>query len=303
MVTSSMAQTSQSFMSSSPGQKKKKRHIELTRDIAIRRFNNRQTKRKPSQLVVLKEVFEEAKDRGRFVGDTMFWKYFEDIDVDRIYHTDSVEYRNLKVMCLETMFYVVLLIFITSYAYSMQAWDVYDARQQQVDYWSGCDADGNCKIAKVDDMSSFWNWMQTELVEQAFTNNSGAPRVAEILTEFPNNDFTLKWHPRFVGPGRSSVFLGSIRVRQLRVEKNKGCQVSQLFGHTYPDCFGPYGSGQRSTTKYAPRYVPSYLSSCYVWRNEGETKQGALLGDQSNYGGDGFMFDLPVYRSEATVML
>lgn len=292
-------------MSSGPSQKKKKRHVQLTRDIAIRRLNNRQARSKPSQLAVLKEVFEEAKDRGRFVGDTMFWKYFEDLNVDRIYHTDSVEYRNLKVMCCETMFYVVLLICITAYAYSMQAWDVYDARQQQVDYWSGCDADGNCKIAQVDDMSSFWNWMQTELVEQAFTpaNNSGAPPVATILTQFPQNDFTIKWYPRFVGPATSNVLLGSIRIRQLRVERNKGCHVSQLFGHAYPDCFGPYGSEQRSTVAYAPRYAPSYLSSCYVWQNEEKTKQGALLGDQSTYGGDGFMFELPVHRSEASVML
>merc|ERR1712079_171958 len=170
----------------------------------------------------------------------------------------------------------------------MQAWDVYDARQQQVDYWSGCDAVGNCKIAQVDDMSSFWSWMQTELVEEAFTpaNNSGAPPVAQILTQFPDNDFTIKWYPRYVGPATSNVLLGSIRIRQLRVEKNKGCHVSQLYGHAYPDCFGPYGSGQRSTVTYAPRYAPSYLSSCYIWQDEEETKQGALLGDQSTYGGD-----------------
>ena len=79
-----------------------------------------------------KDIFEETPDKDRFVGDVMFWKFFEDIDANRIYHTNSVEYRtallaeiyftsflafvrckslrrNLKVMFFETLFYLVLL--------------------------------------------------------------------------------------------------------------------------------------------------------------------------------------------------
>ena len=39
------------------------------------------------------DIFEETPDKDRFVGDVMFWKFFEDIDANRIYHTNSVEYR------------------------------------------------------------------------------------------------------------------------------------------------------------------------------------------------------------------
>ena len=43
--------------------------------------------------LLFKDIFEETPDKDRFVGDVMFWKFFEDIDANRIYHTNSVEYR------------------------------------------------------------------------------------------------------------------------------------------------------------------------------------------------------------------
>lgn len=46
---------------------------------------------RPSQ-----DIFEETPDKDRFVGDVMFWKFFEDIDANRIYHTNSVEYRTVS---------------------------------------------------------------------------------------------------------------------------------------------------------------------------------------------------------------
>ena len=42
---------------------------------------------------LFQDIFEETPDKDRFVGDVMFWKFFEDIDANRIYHTNSVEYR------------------------------------------------------------------------------------------------------------------------------------------------------------------------------------------------------------------
>ena len=51
----------------------------------------------PSDLEVFasQDIFEETPDKDRFVGDVMFWKFFEDIDANRIYHTNSVEYRTV----------------------------------------------------------------------------------------------------------------------------------------------------------------------------------------------------------------
>lgn len=99
-------------------------------------------------MVLLKDIFEETPDKDRFVGDVMFWKFFEDIDANRIYHTNSVEYRNLKVMFFETLFYLVLLGSVTAYAYNLQSQDVFESRIEQLDYWRGCDTDGNCRIQK-----------------------------------------------------------------------------------------------------------------------------------------------------------
>ena len=50
-------------------------------------------------LTLHEDIFEETPDKDRFVGDVMFWKFFEDIDANRIYHTSSVEYRTA---CVKT---------------------------------------------------------------------------------------------------------------------------------------------------------------------------------------------------------
>jgi len=90
-------------MADDDGAKKKKRSVFLNRDIVMRRLHLKQQGKKASPMTLLKDIFEETDDKDRFVGDIMFWKYFEDIDIDRIYHTNSVEYRNLKVMFFETV--------------------------------------------------------------------------------------------------------------------------------------------------------------------------------------------------------
>jgi len=101
-----------------PEHKKKARPtVILNRDYVVKKLNQRQTVKKASPLMTLQEIFEEAPDKDRFIGDTMFWKYFEDINTERIKHTGSVEYRNLRVMCLETVFYLCILFLFTLYVY------------------------------------------------------------------------------------------------------------------------------------------------------------------------------------------
>merc|ERR1719440_2398740 len=118
--------------------KKDRPEIPLTRDAVIKRRNKKQDVHKKSPLVTLQEIFEETDDKGRFIGDTMFWKFFEDIDTQRVKDTKSVEYLNLRFMFFETLFYVVLLCIFTAYAFSLQTTSVYYARQDQLRYWGGC---------------------------------------------------------------------------------------------------------------------------------------------------------------------
>ena len=39
--------------------------------------------------------------------------------------------------------------------------DVFESRIEQLDYWRGCDTDGNCRIQRVENVESFWTWMQS----------------------------------------------------------------------------------------------------------------------------------------------
>merc|ERR1719440_310381 len=98
--------------------KKDRPEVPLTRDAVIKRRNKKQDVHKKSPLVTLQEIFEETDDKDRFIGDTMFWKYFEDIDIDRVKDTKSVEYLNLRFMFFETLFYLLLLVLFTAYAFS-----------------------------------------------------------------------------------------------------------------------------------------------------------------------------------------
>jgi len=283
--------------------KKKKRQIILSRDMVIRRLSKKRDT-KPSPLAQLQEIFEEAQDKKRFVGDTMFWKYFEDIEITRIYHTNSVEYMNLKVMFWETLFYISLLVIFTIYVFALQNRVVFSARDEQQMYWSGCDSLGACTINKVISVQSFWEFMHKDLVDFSFTEYAEpAQKVADIFTLFPNNDFKLTWHPRFIGSKKSNVVLGTVRVRQLRVEKNAGCQVSKLYSHIFPDCYGPYTETSKSTATFRPRFAPTYIANSYDYKDSLFTEQASIAGKLADYGGDGYVVELPWNASDSRTLI
>lgn len=122
----------------------------------------------------------------------MFWKHFEDISTKLVVHVDSVEFRNLKLMAVETLAYFALLFMFTLYAYNLQSKDSYYVRQEQLDYWRACDSDGNCDIREVTDMDSMWRYMRNVMVPRAFTEYAvDPPEIADIMTSFAGNSFTL----------------------------------------------------------------------------------------------------------------
>eukprot|EP00927_Polykrikos_kofoidii_P054568 TRINITY_DN48978_c0_g1_i1.p1 TRINITY_DN48978_c0_g1~~TRINITY_DN48978_c0_g1_i1.p1 ORF type:complete len:927 (+),score=186.79 TRINITY_DN48978_c0_g1_i1:142-2922(+) len=300
-----------------PKKPRKKPEMMLCRYNIIRKIKSRQQAKAASPLAMLQEVFEEAtrqkEDKkndtkaisaDRFVGDTMFWKYFEDICVKRIKHTDSVEYRNLFLMFWETVFFCVVLLIFMLYAFSLQSSNVYEARQEQVSYWSGCDDADACSLHSVNSMDSFWQWMRVDLIALAFTKYATPPqRVADIVTKLANNDFPIVFTPRFVGSSRSSVLLGTIRIRQVRVKKNQGCKNSKLISHVFPDCYAAYTDAVASKESFASRFAPTYLMPAFDHEPASVTYQLPLRGTLSNYAGDGFMIDLPANDSVTLEMI
>lgn len=283
--------------------KKKKPDPLFYRDAILRKQKKNTAVKGPSPLKMLQEVFEESPDKGRFVGDTMFWKYFEDIDLERVHHTNSVEYRNLWLMFHETLFFFALLLFFTVYVYNLQSRNVYEARQEQLDYWQGCDGI-TCAIHSVKDIASFWNWVRQDFVVLAFPNYAvSIAAVANLTKSFAANDFPITMSPRFVGPGGASILLGSVRMRQLRVKRNVGCTNSQLVKHVFPDCYPKYSAAVESQDTYSSKFAPYYLMSAFEWQDITETHQSQMRGQLNTYPGGGYMIDLPSNDTDTYTMM
>ena len=45
----------------------------------------------------------------------MWWRHFEDIEVDRIYIPNSIEFRQVRLMFLEILFFIFLAGYVTQY--------------------------------------------------------------------------------------------------------------------------------------------------------------------------------------------
>lgn len=259
-----------------------------------------------SPLSTLHEVYEESAstNSNRFIGDTMFWKFFEDINPEHIYHTNSIEFRNLRLMFFETLFYVFLVLMFTFFVYELQSRDVFESRKEQLDYWGGCDKSGTCEIRQVSDIVTFWNWTRQTFIPAAFTQYPSPPKIASIATLFAEApDFTITWSPRFVGPTMTNAVLGSMRMRQVRVQDGEGCKVSKLYSHTFPECFGAFNAGYQSMMNFGKRYCPTYLRSAFAFQSAKETNQVSQSGSMASYPGDGFAIDFPANNSESLIMM
>lgn len=92
-------------------------------------------------------------------------------------------------------------------------------------------------------------------------------------------------------------------MRQLRVQPNSGCQVSELFAHIFPECYGRYEEGFTDKSSYPPRFVPTYLSLAYEFMDDSETLQTVLEGTATDYPGGGFVMDWPNNMTETLIML
>jgi len=161
-------------------------------------------------------------------------------------------------------------------------------------------------------MTSFWQWMTGDLVDNIFTENppleGGA--IANITTKdptleatFANNGYLILNHPRMVGETNTMVMLGAVRVRQQRVERGEpGCVVSELFRHVIPDCFPAFTPESESESRYSTRYTPTYLVSAYDWSADWRTLGSDFPGNLAHYDGSGYYFDVPADKAAARTM-
>jgi len=289
------------------------------RESIVKRFKSNRTAAGitlDTPLGELREALEDEKEADKFLGDPMFWQYPMSIEQKRICRPTTVEYRNLKLMCCETLFYFFLVIFFTIFIFTLQSPTVYESRAQQRAYWLGCDS-AACDIDDVKDMKSFWYWMENDLISKAFPDVEPLDTpVANITTSYgQSNGYSITYHPRMVGETNTNILLGSMRIRQLRVQKGLGCIVAKQFRHVFPACYAAFGPSVQSKETFSTRYTPTYLGSFFEWNAAGlddETPTGLektpsygapLDGDLATYPGDGYFLDLPADKEESRILL
>lgn len=241
----------------------------------------------PNQLEALREIFEEESRKSYYTGDPRFWRNFEHINIKNVYNANSVEFKNLKLMFIETVFFIFALTILTLFIYEVKHPAVFQCRQEQYKYWSGCDESGHCKLDDVRDMESFWNWTRYEFIPNLYTHDAYAADLADIVSSW-DHGFDRTYSPRYVGSAENTIMLGNVQIRQQRVEANKGCSPSARFQHAFADCYGAYNSDTQSTSTFSTRATPKYLLNSYEYQTDDQLKAASVGG----YPGGGFAVEL-----------
>ncbi|CAE8619310.1 unnamed protein product [Polarella glacialis] len=246
-------------------------------------------------LQFMDRLLEEERNSSLYVGDVRFWKHLEHIDSQQIYSTKSLEYKTLKMMFCEAVFFAIFLFLLTSYLMAERTGDLYSSRRQQLDYWGGCTIQGatrKCKIDEVKDVPTLMEWLRDDFSPKAFAEHDLYPSVVMSPSAFRLQKGTMPWKPRYVGDTRTSVLIGAIRMRQVRVQYSKDCTILPQFMSLVKDCFADYNDGIQSRLSWAPAFSPPHLSPHYKFQMANLTQQRPMAGKYATYPGDGFVLDL-----------
>mmetsp|Transcript_34526 Transcript_34526/g.82819 ORF Transcript_34526/g.82819 Transcript_34526/m.82819 type:complete len:839 (+) Transcript_34526:56-2572(+) len=247
-------------------------------------------------LSFLDRLLDEERHSNLHLGDVRFWKHLEHMDSSHIYRTKSLEYKTMKLMFCEGVFFALFLFVLTTYLISEKAGDLYSSRRQQLDYWGGCTMQAttrNCKINDVKGIPSLLQWLRDDFVPLAFTDRTEYPSVVMSPSVFRLQDGTMHWTPRYVGDTQTSVLIGTIRMRQVRVQYSQACSIlDELNDIGVTDCFADYSDAVQSRLPWAPAWTPIHLKDHYQFRSANVTEQREFVGRYAVYPGDGFVLDL-----------
>jgi len=233
-------------------------------------------------LSFLDRLLEEERHSNLHLGDVRFWKHLEHMDSSHIYRTKSLEYKTMKLMFCEGVFFALFLFVLTTYLISEKAGDLYSSRRQQLDYWGGCTMQAttrNCKVNDVKDIPSLLSWLRDDFIPLAFTDRTEYPSVVMSPSVFRLQDGTMHWTPRYVGDTQTSVLIGTIRMRQVRVQYSQACSIlDELNDIGVTDCFADYSDAVQSRLPWAPAWTPLHLKDHYQFRSANVTEQREFVG-------------------------
>lgn len=248
-------------------------------------------------LAFLDRLLDDERDSNLHFGDVRFWKHLEHVNTKQIYRTKSLEYRTLKMMFCEAVFYVFFLVTLTNFMIQLRTGSIYESRRQQLDYWAGCkriQGQRSCKMHDVTDGASLMTWLKEDFAPRAFVNQDSYTGITDSPSVFRLQSGVVGWLPRYVDDTKTSVLVGSIRIRQLRVQYNVNCKIKDEFISIHPDCFAAYTKGAESKLKWHPEWAPAQVQPHYKWQFPNATDQTNTVGYHGVYPGSGFVLDLPL---------
>jgi hypothetical protein len=255
-------------------------------------------------LGFLDRLLEEERHSNLHFGDVRFWRHLEYIDTAQIYRTKSLEYRTMKLMFCEAIFYFVFLFVLTGFIVQQRSSSLYDAREHELAFWSGCrrtSTGQSCQTDAVKDTDSLQDWLREQFVPKTFQEFNVYPSVVNASSVFRLQDGTMAWSPRYAGDTKTSVIIGAVRLRQLRVQYNRDCLIKQLYidEGIQTDCFPKFSEDVQSKTTWAPRWTPEYLAPQFQWYPSDFTQQSTMVGYHGVYPGDGFYLDVALNLTQA----
>lgn len=244
-------------------------------------------------------LLDEERDTNLHLGDVRFWQHIEYIDTRQIYRTKSLEFRTLKLMCFEAMFYIAFFLSVsTAYIGHIRTASLYEARQQALDFWGGCTrgsdgtrGTGDCVLDDVANSTEVYRWLKHDFVPKLFVDREEYYSLADSTSILLLSTGTMNWAPRYVGDTRTSVLIGSVRIRQLRVQYESGMCAKEDFESIEADCIPEFSEPYQSKKSWAPVWTPEHLKPYFQWSAANETDQAKMQGKIAVYPGDGFMFD------------
>lgn len=262
-------------------------------------------------LSFLDRLLDEERDTNKYLGDIRFWRDVEYMDTNHIYRTKSIEYRQMKMMFCEAMFYLMFLFVLSGFIIEQRSNSLYESRRQQLDYWGDCRVtrapDGTktrkCTMDDVKDPVSLTAWLRSTFVPKAFDKELYPAINNATASIYRLQGGTPAWMPRYVGDTKTSVLVGAVRLRQLRVFAPSECSVIDEFKDLEEDCLPQFSEGYQSKQSWAPTWTPTYLKVHYRWWSRNKTNQAPMQGLYGSYPGDGFVLDMPLNLTGAVSRL
>jgi hypothetical protein len=248
-----------------------------------------------------RDDLDQHKGDDVYLGHTLFWQNCDQIPTKNIYHTSNVEYRNLKLMVLEMIYYIMMLAALTAFAISSTSGVEHEQREQQLNFWNICsrvpgERLPHCTLP-TNDADGFYQYMRETFTPTIFGDTEVFPNMTSVDFLYDLDENSQTWRPRYLGDTETIVLLGVVRVRQVRILPNRGCTVPENLTEVHPRCYSRFTEERQSRKFYAKRRIPKYIQNSYVWQQRNVTEMIPITGTYGSYPGDGFMCDLPLNRT------